>query len=151
LSKRSSIDSMNENQSYNLDDLIEDALSTEPRRAAPAGFHDRLERRIREEAGSVQEARQARVRIIRATVLFTAIAAVCVGVPVVAFYLRWGHQLFPGGTGIVDYVTLAVAFVRSWDAIGVPTVVGACAVVVALGLAAGLFVVRGRSTARGHS
>ena len=110
----------------NLDALIEQALVDEPMQPIPAGFHGRLDERLRIASIIDRERQRLRFNVITGGVLFVAVAFALVGLPLVAYFQGWLVSSVPGGMGFVD---LAVSRVAT---LGFATV-GTTAAVVAVG------------------
>jgi len=110
----------------NLDALIEQALVDEPMQPIPAGFHGRLDERLRIASIIDRERQRLRFNVITGGVLFVAVAFALVGLPLVAYFQGWLVSSVPGGMGFFD---LAVSRVAT---LGFATV-GTTAAVVAVG------------------
>lgn len=141
---------MNENTYSDLDRLIENALTSEPVRQTPAGFHDRLCRRLHVSSIVQKERKRIRFGLYAGAMLFAAMAIFFVFVPVVSYLQGWAVRSVPGGLGYLDY--LVVSTMRNWrslDMIGAATVIGAVAL---FALAGGFFSIlrSGRRSASSH-
>ncbi len=115
-----------------LDGMIDEALGGEPMRAVPAGFHRKLENRLRVTALVKQERQGFRFRMVASGLLFAVLGFVVVGVPAIAFYQGWVVRSVPGAMGYFDY--LVVFALQSWDkvvlALGIAVVAAVAATMV---------------------
>lgn len=115
-----------------LDGMIEEVLRTEPMHSVPAGFHRKMESRLRVTALIKQEQQGFRFRMAASAVVFAVLGFVVVGVPAVAFYQGWMVRSVPGAMGYFDY--LVVYALQSWDkvvlALGIAAVVAVAATMV---------------------
>lgn len=125
---------MGPNDMNQLDAVIEEALRTEPMRAVPAGFHHRLEQRLRVAQIVNRERNGLRLRLLAGLSVLAVVAFTMVGVPVLALYQGWTVKALPGAMGYLDYLLLAAA--QSW-----PTVALTAGAVVALALTVSLLAV----------
>lgn len=135
------------NEWNDLDVMIEDALRSEPLREAPAGFHRRLDERLRIVAMVAKERKGFQIRVLASTALFAALLFTVVVVPALAYAQGWTVRSMPGAMGYLDY--LAVFVVQEWEKLALVAVGVALVAAVALGLRAAVSLVRGRA-ARQH-
>ena len=99
---------MDHNRLPDLDVLIEQALSEEPIRPVPMGFHARLEERLRIAALVEREKKRFRYGTTVGAVLFAALGLTFVFVPVLAYLQGWVVRSVPGGMGYLDYVLVSL-------------------------------------------
>ncbi|MDZ4859695.1 MAG: hypothetical protein SGI88_12000 [Candidatus Hydrogenedentes bacterium] len=106
-----------------LDQIIVDALKSEPLRAVPTGLHRRIEERVRVAAFASQERRGFQTRLWASAALFAMVGFTLVLVPALAFFQGWNVRALPGAMGYFDYLT--VFFLQSWGQIAVAVASGA--------------------------
>ncbi|NUM55069.1 MAG: hypothetical protein HUU46_15595 [Candidatus Hydrogenedentes bacterium] len=121
---------MDLNNMNDLDRFIEDALKSEPMRAVPAGFHRRVEERVRVAAMASHERHGFQSRVVASMILFAMVALTVVVVPALAFYQGWSFRALPGAMGYLDYMTVFV--VQSWAQILLALAAGAGTLTVAV-------------------
>jgi hypothetical protein len=114
---------MDLNNMNDLDRFIEDALKSEPMRPVPAGFHKRVEERVRVAAMASRERRGFQSRIVASVVLFAMVGFTVVVVPALAFFQGWTFRALPGAMGYLDYMMVFAA--QSWMEILVAVSIGA--------------------------
>ena len=127
---------MDLNNMNDIDRFIEDALANEPLRPVPAGFHRRVEERVRVAALATHERRGFHSRLFASGVLFAMLGFTVVLVPALAFYQGWTVRALPGAMGYFDYLTVFV--VQFWGEILLAA--GAGAGVLAIAALIGLLV-----------
>lgn len=138
---------MSPNEWNDLDVMIEDALRSEPLREVPAGFHRRIDERLRVVAMVAKERKGFQMRLLASAALFAALLLTVVVVPALAYAQGWTVRSMPGAMGYLDY--LAVFMAQEWEKLAIVTVGVAVVVAVALGLRGAVSLVRGRM-ARQH-
>jgi hypothetical protein len=127
-----------------LDAIIEEALRSEPLRAVPAGFHGRLEQRLRVAQIVNRERKGLRLRMSTGLSVLAVVAFTIVGVPTLAFYQGWTERALPGAMGYLDYLLLTTT--QSWTTVAlVAGGVVAVALIVSL-LLVSVPVLRSRAT-----
>lgn len=122
---------MNPTRMRDLDSLIEEALKSEPLRAAPADFRARVLERVQGTAMEEAEQRGRQFRLAAGFLVFFALGASLFAVPFFSFFVAWAGSVLPGGMG---YFTQVITFVMHSHA-ALLTAVVAGSVLAALGLA----------------
>ena len=138
---------MDLNNMNELDRFIEDALKGEPLRPVPAGFHKRVEERVRVAAIASRERRWFHSRMIASVILFAMIGFTVVVVPALAFFQGWTVRALPGAMGYLDYMMVFAA--QSWAEILLTLGIGAI-VVAAVAIAWFVVPMLRRNAARQH-
>jgi len=127
---------MDLNEMDKLDNVIEDALRSEPMRPVPSGFHRRMSNRLQVTALVQKERQGFRFRMAATSMVFLALGVAAIGVPAAAFYQGWVVRSVPGAMGYFDY--FVVFGLRYWGEIVV--VAGAAGAVALLATVAGLLI-----------
>ncbi|MBX7258399.1 MAG: hypothetical protein K1Y02_18695 [Candidatus Hydrogenedentes bacterium] len=133
---------MNPTRMRDLDEVIEDALKSEPLRTVPAEFHLRVLERVQGTAMEDAEQRGRQFRFAASVLVFMALGASLFAVPFFSFFVAWLGGILPGGMG---YFTQIIMVLMKSHALLLTTIV-ACSTlaVVSLALAVGLYAVRYR-------
>ena len=127
---------MDLNEMDELDNLIEDALRSEPMRQVPPEFHRRMSSRLQVTALVQSERQGFRFRMVATSLVFLALGITAIGVPAAAFYQGWMVHSVPGAMGYFDY--FVVFGLRYWSEIVV--VLGMASAVALLATVAALVV-----------
>lgn len=124
---------MDDKNFSDLDTLIEQALAEEPMQPVPAGFHGRLDERLRIASIVDRERQRLRFSVVTGSVLFAAVAFALVVLPAIAYFQGWLVNTVPGGMGYLD---LAMSRVATVGLAGNGTIATVVAATVVLGLLA---------------
>ncbi|MBN2311877.1 MAG: hypothetical protein JXR94_23055 [Candidatus Hydrogenedentes bacterium] len=116
-----------------LDALIERSLRDEQMRAVPAGFHNRLNERLKVAAIVERERHRVRYGAMAGVFLFGMLGITLLFAPVMSYLQGWLVRSVPGGMGYLDYIVVSLLNTS-------PVWARTSAVVLACGIGLGLIV-----------